>query len=88
MDKKDTFSSAGERLVASLWSYRKGNKSVDYEIRQDQIQGFVCPPVIDEIAIELLALLFDEGRTQDLFELAAWLKDRRLTQTPPRNPVA
>ena len=83
MRTENDFASVGERLVAALWSYQIGIKSVDYEIKANRKRGFKVPPIMDELGVELLFLIGDR-RVDELMQVVARLKSARMSPPPER----
>jgi hypothetical protein len=77
MRSENDFASAGERLVAALASYQKGIKSVDYELKANRKRGFIPSPVMDDLGMELIFLLGNDGLPA-VARLVAELRTRRI----------
>ena len=85
MTTKGDFPSIGERLRAALSSYQKGI-GVDYELKATRARGHQSFPILDDLGFELLALLEDRSRMDELQDLVAELRANRLSlrrESPP-----
>jgi len=88
MRTKTHFPSIGERLRAALVSYQKGI-GVEYELKATRARGHTAFPILDELGFELLDLIENNGRLNELEHLITQLRDARIRKhlKQPDSPV-